>query len=92
MHPEVIEVMREIGDLRGVVPQKLTDDLASSAALLVTMGCGEACPAVPNNVERDDWPLEDPKGQPPERVRQIRDDIERRVRRLLMDRGWLGSR
>ncbi len=52
------------------------------------MGCGEACPVIPG-VERDDWPIEDPKGQTVERVKQIRDDIELRVRSLLHARGWL---
>jgi arsenate reductase len=81
--------MREDGiDLSSVVPSKLTDDLASEADILVTMGCGETCPVVPE-VERDDWPLEDPKGKPIERVRQIRDDVEARVRTMLASRGWL---
>jgi arsenate reductase len=89
VHAEVVAAMREVGiDLSAVVPRKLTDDLASGADMLVTMGCGEACPVV-SGVERDDWPLEDPKGRPVERVREIRDDIERRVRRLLEDRGWM---
>jgi arsenate reductase len=89
VHPEVVDVMRELGlDLQSVVPTKLTDDLAAEANMLVTMGCGEACPVV-SGVERDDWPLEDPKGQPLSRVRQIRDEIEQRVRKLLGDRGWL---
>jgi arsenate reductase len=64
VHGEVVEVMREMGiDLESVLPTKLTDDLAAGANILVTMGCGEACPVVPG-VEREDWPLEDPKGQP----------------------------
>jgi arsenate reductase (thioredoxin) len=89
IHPEVVTAMRDVGvDLGTVVPCKLTDDLAASAEMLVTMGCGEACPVVPG-LERDDWPLEDPKGQPLERVCQIRDEIEVRVRRLLEVRGWL---
>jgi arsenate reductase len=89
VHSEVVEVMRELGvDLSSVVPVKLTDALAATADLLVTMGCGEACPVVPGLV-RDDWPLEDPKGLPLERVRQIRGEVERRVRRLLTERGWL---
>jgi arsenate reductase len=91
VHPEVVEVMREKGvDVGGVAPAKLTDSLAAKANLLVTMGCGEACPVVPG-VERDDWPLDDPKGQPIERVRHIRDQIELRVRELLAARGWLGT-
>jgi arsenate reductase (thioredoxin) len=88
VHPEVVAVMREGGiDLASVVPKKLTDDLASKAAMLITMGCGEACPVVPG-VERDDWPLEDPKGKPIDRVREIREDVARRVRALVLDRGW----
>jgi arsenate reductase len=88
VHPEVVAVMREEGiDLASMVPKKLTDDLASKAAMLITMGCGEACPVVPG-VERDDWPLEDPKGKPVDRVREIREDVARRVRALVRDRGW----
>lgn len=88
VHPEVLVSMGEVGiDLSGQKPQRLTDDLAAQASLLITMGCGEACPAVPG-VERDDWPLEDPKGKPVERVRQIRDEIEGRVRGLIEARGW----
>lgn len=89
VHPEVVEAMRERGvDLELVLPQKLTEELAAGASVLVTMGCGEACPVVPN-VEREDWPLEDPKGKPIERVREIRREIEGRVRALLVERGWL---
>jgi arsenate reductase len=92
VHPEVVVAMREVGiDLAAVIPRKLTDDLAAEANILVTMGCGEACPVVPG-VERDDWPLDDPKGQSVERVRQIRDEVERRVRKLLAARGWLATR
>jgi arsenate reductase (thioredoxin) len=91
VHPEVMAVMREVGvDLSAVRPQKLTAELAQQSSLLVTMGCGEACPVVPG-LERDDWPLEDPKGKPPERVREIRDEVRRRVRGLLFDRGWAMS-
>ena len=89
VHPEVLLAMKELGvDLSDVKPQKLTDELASSAQLLVTMGCGEACPYVPG-LERDDWPLEDPKGQSIERVREIREEVARRVLELLSARGWL---
>ena len=92
VHPEVVEVMRERGlELAGAAPQKLTEALAAAAQLLVTMGCGDECPVVPG-LARDDWPLEDPKGQPPARVRQIRDDVERRVRALLDARGWSRER
>ena len=62
------------------MPRKLTDELAREATVLVTMGCGEACPVVPG-LRREDWPLEDPKGKPPDVVRAIRDDIQARVRR-----------
>src|SRR5271155_4640734 len=73
VHPEVLEAMREVGiELADVSPQKLTDELAATASILVTMGCGEACPVVPG-LRRLDWPLEDPKNKPIERVRQIRD-------------------
>ncbi len=89
VHPEVQLAMNELGvDLSQVKPQKLTDELASSAQLLVTMGCGEACPYIPG-LERDDWPLEDPKGKSVERVREIRNEVTERVRELLSARGWL---
>ena len=84
--------MREVGgDLSAQRPELLTRDLAASAYLLVTMGCGEACPVVPG-VKRDDWPLEDPKGKPIERVREIRDDVKARVTTLLEREEWMGQR
>jgi arsenate reductase len=58
--------------------------------MLITMGCGDACPVVPGAV-RDDWPLEDPKGQPISRVREIRDEVRRRVRALVRQQGWARS-
>jgi arsenate reductase len=83
VHPEVVEVMREVGiDLSTAVPQKLTTELASSADLLITMGCGDECPYVPG-LQRDDWPLDDPKGRNLDEVRRIRDEIRRRVLTLL---------
>jgi arsenate reductase len=89
VHPEVVTVMQEVGiDLTTAVPRRLTSDLARHADILVTMGCGDECPVVPG-VERDDWPLEDPKGKPIKRVRQIREDVERRVGKLLTERSWL---
>jgi arsenate reductase len=88
VHPEVLAAMREVGvDLANVQPQKLTDELAASATWLVTMGCGEACPVVPG-LRRDDWPLEDPKGKPIERVREIRDEVRGRVAAFLAAQGW----
>jgi arsenate reductase len=89
VHPEVIDAMRELGvDLASVQPQRLTDELAATATMLVTMGCGEACPVVPG-VERNDWPLQDPKGQSLARVREIRAEIDARVQDLLLARAWL---
>jgi arsenate reductase len=83
VHPEVVAVMREEGiDLDDARPRKLTQDLASQADLLVTMGCGDECPFVPG-LRREDWPLEDPKGKPIARVRAIRDEIRARVQALL---------
>jgi arsenate reductase len=80
--------MREVGiELAAVRPRKLTDELAAAASILVTMGCGEACPVVPG-LRRLDWPLEDPKGLPIERVRAIRDDVRTRVSELLAQQGW----
>ena len=70
VHPAVVSVMREEGiDLTEARPQKLTPELAAQAQLLITMGCGDECPFVPG-LRRDDWPLDDPKGQPVERVRE----------------------
>lgn len=89
VHPEVVEAMGEVGiDLSSEVPRFLSDDLAAQVSLLVTMGCGEACPVVPKAL-RDDWPLDDPKGKSIESVRAIRDEIERRVRDLVTRSGWL---
>lgn len=83
VHPEVVEAMREVGlDVSGAKPQKLTEALARTATLLVTMGCGDECPYVPG-LARDDWPLADPKGQGVEAVRAIRDDVRRRVEGLV---------
>jgi arsenate reductase len=84
VHPEVLVVMQEVGvDLSDAKPQKLTEQLAHEAQLLITMGCGDKCPYVPG-LQRDDWPLRDPKGLPPEEVRSIRDEIKDRVQALLV--------
>lgn len=83
VHPEVLAAMREVGiDLSGAKPQKLTENLARGAQLLITMGCGDNCPWVPG-LRRDDWPLRDPKGLPTEEVRAIRDEVRSRVEALL---------
>jgi arsenate reductase len=87
VHPEVVAVMQEKGiDLRGARPRKLTSELAAEAQLLITMGCGDECPYAAG-VRRDDWPLDDPKGQSIERVRAIRDDIRARVEALIVQEG-----
>ena|SRR5579863_1413922 len=83
IHPEVVEAMKEIGiDLGAAKPQRLTDDLAKTCSVLVTMGCGEACPYVPG-LKIIDWNIPDPKGQSPENVRAIRDDIHEKVSALM---------
>jgi arsenate reductase len=84
VHPEVLAVMQEVGiDLSDATPQKLTEQLAQEVQLLVTMGCGDKCPYIPG-LQRDDWPLRDPKGLPLEQVRSIRDEIKDRVQSLLI--------
>jgi arsenate reductase (thioredoxin) len=88
VHPEVIDAMLEVGvDLSDAATTRLTPEVAGQAQMLVTMGCGDQCPVVPGAL-RDDWPLDDPKGQPPERVRAIRDDILDRVQALIAEQGW----
>jgi arsenate reductase len=88
VHPEVVAVMAEIGiDLTAARPQRLTEDLARGATLLITMGCGDDCPFVPG-LRVDDWPLPDPKGQALDAVRAIRDDVRARVHALLEVEGW----
>jgi arsenate reductase len=83
VHPEVVEVMREVGvDLENVTPQGITDALTHAVQTVITMGCGEECPFIPG-ARVEDWPLEDPKGQPRDRVRGIRDEIRARVRDLI---------
>lgn len=83
VHPEVVQVMKEIGvDLADRRPQLLTNELAEQADVVVTMGCGDSCPYVPGK-RYIDWDLPDPKGQPAEAVRATRDEIGRRVEQLL---------
>jgi arsenate reductase len=85
VHPEVVEVMRELGiELSGRVPRALTVELARQADVVVTMGCGDACPYIPG--KRDvDWDLPDPKGRPIDEVRATRDEIQRRVSTLVAE-------
>ena len=83
VHPEVVEVMRELGiDLADRVPRALTTELAEQADVVVTMGCGDECPYIPGKRYLD-WDLEDPKGRPVDEVRATRDDIDRRVKELV---------
>ena len=85
VHPEVVEVMRELGvDLADRVPRRLTRELAEQADVVVTMGCGDECPYIPGK-RYVDWELEDPAGRAVDEVRAIRDDIGRRVRDLVAE-------
>jgi protein-tyrosine-phosphatase len=85
VHPEVVEAMRELGiDLGDRSPKRLTVEMAEEADVVVTMGCGDECPYIPGK-RYVDWELEDPKGLPLERVREIRDDIAGRVQRLVAE-------
>jgi protein-tyrosine-phosphatase len=82
VHPEVVEVMREVGiDLSEKRPQKLSRELAEQADVVVTMGCGDACPYLPGK-RYVDWDLPDPKGMPVDEVRELREEIARRVAEL----------
>ena len=83
IHPEVLVAMQEVGiDLTGAKPQKLTEELAKDAQLLITMGCGDKCPYVPG-LRLEDWPLRDPKALPMSEVRSIRDEVAARVANLI---------
>ena len=85
IHHEVVEVMRELDiDLADRTPQLLTRELAEQADIVVTMGCGDQCPYIPSK-RYIDWDLPDPAGQSIDRVREIRDEIDRRVRGLIID-------
>jgi arsenate reductase len=85
VHPEVVEVMRELGiDLSARVPRLLTREAAAKADVVVTMGCGDECPYIPGK-RYVDWELEDPKGRPLEEVRRTRDEIAARVRTLVSE-------
>src|SRR3954464_12051292 len=91
VHPEGGAGMREAGfDLAGAPVTKVTAEVAAGASMLITMGCGDQCPVVPG-MTRDDWPLEDPKGKPVERVRAIRDEIRARVQELIERQGWASA-
>jgi protein-tyrosine-phosphatase len=85
VHPEVVAVMRELGiELAGRRPQRLTRELAEHADVVVTMGCGDACPYIPGK-RYVDWDLPDPKGRPVDEVRALRDEIGTRVEALVRE-------
>jgi arsenate reductase len=85
VHPQIVEAMRELGiDLAGRKPQALTNELAEAADVVVTMGCGDACPYIPGKRYLD-WELPDPAGRPLGEVRATREEIDRRVRELVAE-------
>ena len=91
VHPEVLDVMRDVGiDLGERTPRRLEQDYAEWADVVVTMGCGNECPFVPGK-RYVDWDLPDPAGRPLEDVRRIRDEIARRVGELLSELAPQGS-
>jgi len=83
LNPRVVEAMQEVGiDISQEFPKPLTDDSVRSADVVITMGCGDACPIYPGK-RYEDWDLEDPAGKEIETVRRIRDEIDDRVRKLV---------
>jgi arsenate reductase (thioredoxin) len=90
INPTAVAVMAEIGlDLSQEFPKPMTDEVVRAADVVITMGCGDACPIYPGK-RYEDWAVDDPAGQPPERVRLIREDIRARVERLLAELGVQG--
>ena len=85
VNPAVVEAMAEVGvDLSDAFPKALTDEAVRAADVVITMGCGDACPIYPGK-RYEDWTLDDPAGQEIETVRRIRDEIDARVQRLVAD-------
>jgi len=85
VNPIAVQAMAEVGiDISDAIPAKLNDELARGNDLVVTMGCGDACPYIPGT-KYEDWELTDPAGQPIELVRQVRDDIRSRVEQLVAE-------
>ncbi|MEU5669974.1 arsenate reductase ArsC [Micromonospora sp. NPDC047753] len=83
INPVAVEAMREVGiDITGQTPDRLTWDAAQASDVIITMGCGDACPVFPGK-RYEDWKLTDPAGQPLDVVRQVRDDIKTRITELL---------
>jgi len=87
VNPDVVQVLAERGiKLSGAYPKPLTDSVVMAADVIITMGCGDACPVYPGK-RYEDWPVADPHGQPLEAIRDVRDDIQTRVSRLLRSLG-----
>ena len=87
INPTAVEAMAEVGiDITDEYPKPWTDETLGAADVVITMGCGDACPVIPGKRYLD-WELDDPAGKPVEQVRPVRDEIERRVRRLVTDLG-----
>jgi len=87
LNPAVVTAMEEVGlDISAETPRRLTDQMARDADVIVTMGCGDACPYYPGK-RYDDWALTDPAGQPLDVVRAVRDEIRSRVGELLRELG-----
>jgi arsenate reductase len=85
LNPRVVEAMEEIGiDISAELPKPMTGNMVKAADVVITMGCGDACPIYPGK-RYEDWELEDPAGKDLETVRRIRDDIEARVRTLVAE-------
>jgi len=85
LNPRVVEAMKEIGvDISAELPKPMTGNMVKAADVVITMGCGDACPIYPGK-RYEDWELEDPAGKDLETVRRIRDDIEARVRTLVAE-------
>ena len=85
INPAVVEAMREVGvDMAEEFPKPLTDEVVRAADVVITMGCGDACPIYPGK-KYEDWELDDPAGQDLDAVRAIRDEIDQRVRRLVAE-------
>jgi protein-tyrosine-phosphatase len=83
INPVVVQAMRELGvDMSEEFPKPLTDEVVRAADVVITMGCGDACPVYPGK-RYEDWELEDPAGKDVETVRRIRDEIDARVQRLV---------
>ena len=85
INPAVVEAMAEVGvDLSEEFPKPLTDEAVRAADVVITMGCGDACPIYPGK-KYEDWDLDDPAGQDLDTVRGIRDEIDQRVQRLISE-------